>query len=402
MPNAIITPSIIAKEALMQLENNLVFGSNVHREYKKEFVKVGDTVSVRKPVRFSVTDGAVASIQDVTESSTPFTINKRKHVAWKFTTQDLTLSIEQYSERYIQPAMISLANQVDSDLAALYRDVNYAVGTAGATPNTFAALGAAAEKMDLGAVPQENRKLVLNPTAHWAIADGLKSVFNQSRVENFIGKGYLGTIANFDLFMDQNVQRHTRGVLGGTPLVNGAGQTLTAPTSAQLTANTTALVTDGWTNSVANVLVAGDIITLANVNAVNPVSKQDTGQLMQFTVVSNASSNGSGQATVTISPAIISAGPYQNVTAAPADNAAITTVNTHTANLAFHKNAFGLVTVPLELPDGAAFKAREQDKGISVRVIKDYDFTNDEDRIRIDIMYGVKTLYADLATRLLG
>jgi hypothetical protein len=123
---------------------------------------------------------------------------------------------------------------------------------------------------------------------------------------------------------------------------------------------------------------------------------------MQFTVVSNASSNGSGQATVTISPAIISAGPYQNVTAAPADNAAITTVNTHTANLAFHKNAFGLVTVPLELPDGAAFKAREQDKGISVRVIKDYDFTNDEDRIRIDIMYGVKTLYADLATRLLG
>ena len=73
---------------------------------------MGDTVSIRKPVKFSVTDGATASIQDVTESSTPFVINKRKHVAWSFTTQDLTLTIEEYSDRYIQPAMISLANQV--------------------------------------------------------------------------------------------------------------------------------------------------------------------------------------------------------------------------------------------------------------------------------------------------
>ena len=117
MSNALITPSVIAKEALMQLENNLVLANNVHREYKKEFVKVGDTVSIRKPVKFSVTDGATASIQDVTESSTPFVINKRKHVAWSFTTQDLTLTIEEYSDRYIQPAMISLARIVPEKAA---------------------------------------------------------------------------------------------------------------------------------------------------------------------------------------------------------------------------------------------------------------------------------------------
>ena len=212
MANALITPSVIAKEALMQLENNLVLANNVHREYKKEFVKVGDTVSIRKPVKFSVTDGATASIQDVTESSTPFVINKRKHVAWSFTTQDLTLTIEEYSDRYIQPAMISLANQVDSDLAALYKNVWNAVGTAGTTPSTFAGVAAAAKRLDKMAVPQDMRKLVLDPEAHWSLADGLKGVYNQKRVEDFIGKGYLGSIAAFDIFMDQNITTHTRSV----------------------------------------------------------------------------------------------------------------------------------------------------------------------------------------------
>lgn len=403
MANALITPSVIAKEALMQLENNLVFGSNVHREYKKEFAKVGDTVSIRKPVKFAVTDGATASVQDVTESTTPFVINKRKHVAWAFTTQDLTLTVDEYSTRYIQPAMIQLANQVDADLAALYKDVWNAVGTAGTTPSTFAGVAAAAKRLDKMAVPQDMRKLVLDPEAHWSLADGLKGIYNQKRVEEFIGKGYLGNIADFDIFKDQNVSTHTKGTATGTPLVNGGSQSYTAPTSAQLTANTYALITDGWTNSVTGIVKAGDVFTIAGVYSVNPISKQSTAELMQFTVTADANSGAAtGPATITVSPAIISAGPYQNVTAAPADNVAITVVANHTANLAFHKNAFGLVTVPLELPDGVSFKAREQDKGISVRVIKDYDFTNDKDQIRIDILYGVKSIYPDLACRLLG
>lgn len=403
MANALITPSVIAKEALMQLENNLVLANNVHREYKKEFVKVGDTVSIRKPVKFSVTDGATASIQDVTESSTPFVINKRKHVAWSFTTQDLTLTIEEYSDRYIQPAMISLANQVDSDLAALYKNVWNAVGTAGTTPSTFAGVAAAAKRLDKMAVPQDMRKLVLDPEAHWSLADGLKGVYNQKRVEDFIGKGYLGSIAAFDIFMDQNITTHTKGVATGTPLINGVSQSYTTPTSAQLTANTYDLITDGWTNSTTGIVKAGDVFTIAGVYSVNPVSKLATSDLMQFTVVSDANSGAStGPATITVSPALISSGPYQNISAVPADNAAITVVANHTANLAFHKNAFGLVTVPLELPNGVAFKAREQSNGISVRVLKDYDFTNDKDQIRIDILYGAKAIYPDLACRLLG
>ena len=171
------------------------------------------------------------------------------------------------------------------------------------------------------------------------------------------------------------------------------------------------LITDGWANSTL-VLTAGDVITLAGVNAVNPVpgqtgtGKDDLGRLQQFVVLNDGTSDGSGNLTVTISPPIITSGPFQTVTAAPANNAAITPLGTeatgYTQNLAFHRNAFALVTVPLEMPDGVSFKARETHRGISMRVVKDYDIVNDDDVIRLDVLYGVKTLYNDLATRLSG
>ena len=154
------------------------------------------------------------------------------------------------------------------------------------------------------------------------------------------------------------------------------------------------------------------MITLAGANAVNPVpgestdGKDDQGRLQQFVVLSDATSDGSGNATITISPPIITDGPYQTVTAAPANNAVITPLGTEATgyrqNLAFHPNAFALVTVPLEMPDGASFKARETRNGLSMRVIKDYDIDNDEDVIRLDILYGVKTLRQELATRVSG
>ena len=148
----------------------------------------------------------------MTESSTPFVINKRKHVAWSFTTQDLTLTIEEYSDRLHQPAMISLANQVDSDLAALYKNVWNAVGTAGTTPSTFAGVAAAAKATGQdGSSAGYAETGAFDPEAHWSLADGLKGVYNQKRVEDFIGKGYLGSIAAFDIFMDQNMSTHTKG-----------------------------------------------------------------------------------------------------------------------------------------------------------------------------------------------
>ncbi len=128
-----LTPSVIAKEALMQLKNQLVFGKLAHRQYKKEFAKVGDTVTIRKPVKFQTTDGAVRQNQDVEEGSTSIKLDQRKHVSWNFSSQDLTLSIEEYSERYVAPAMLTLAQTVDVYGAALYRKIWNVVGTPGTT-----------------------------------------------------------------------------------------------------------------------------------------------------------------------------------------------------------------------------------------------------------------------------
>jgi len=413
MANALITPSLIAKEALMQLENNLVMASQVHREYRKEFTGgVGDTVSIRKPVKFYTADGASRVNQDVEEKSTSITIDQRKHVSWEFATQDLTLSVEEYSERYIKPAMITLANTVDSSLYGLYSKVWNSVGTPGTTPADFAAVASAAQRLDEMAVGSDMRSMMLTPAARYAVAGNqltLDSVGTKGT--SAYEKARLGEIAMFSTFSSQNVQNHTVGIKTGTPLVNGANQNVTYANATG--ANTQMLVTDGWTNSVTGIVKAGDIITIAGVYAVNPVPDEGTTgktvmrYLQQFTVIADANSGAmTGPATLTISPAIITSGPFQTVSAAPADNAAITVLGTastaYPQNLGFHKNAFALVTVPLEMPDGAAFKARESHNGLSVRVVKDYDIAEDVDIIRLDILYGVKAIYPDLAVRLWG
>ena len=402
MANTIITPDIIAKEALMQLENNLVMGKLVHREYKKEFVKVGESVSVRKPVKFSVSTGATRVNQDVEEASTSITVDQRKHVSWKFSTQDLTMKIDEYSERYIQPAMIALANNVYAALTGLYKGVFANVGTAGTTPTTFLHFGAAAQRMDELAVPTEQRRLVLNPAASLTAADMLKGLYNPELVKGAVRGRTIGQLAGFDTYMDQNIKRHTTGVWGGTPAVNGASQSVAYSAATHTYGSTSqTLNVDGLT-ATTGAVKAGDVFTIAGVNSVNPVSKEDTGVLQEFVVQADGTASGTGTIALTISPAIIISGPFQTVTAAPADNALITLKATHTANLAFHKNAFALVTCPLELPDGAAWKARQSHNGLSVRVVKDYDIDSDDEVIRIDILYGVKSLYPELACRLFG
>jgi hypothetical protein len=411
MANALITPSIIAKEALVQLENNLGMANNVHREYKKEFVKVGDSVSIRKPVKFYAADGATRVNQDVEEANTSITIDKQKHVSWKFSSKDLTLTVEDYSERYIKPAMIALANVIDRNGHDLYKNVWNHVGTPGTTPANFAAMAAAAQRLDEMAVSTDMRKAILNPAAGYAIAGTAQGLYMNGVAQSAYRKGSIGEIAGLETFRSQNVTTHTVGALGGTPLVNGADQNVTY--AASKSTNSQSLVTDGWSNSVTGVLKAGDVFTIAGVYAMNPVPGEGTTgklqmpYLQEFTVLSDADSNGSGAATLSISPAMITSGPYQTVSGAPADNAAITiksgtAATAYPQNLVYHKNAFALVTCPLELPDGVEFKARETHKGLSVRVVKQYSIDSDDDIIRLDVLYGWKDIYPDLATRLVG
>lgn len=414
MPNTLVTPSIIAKEALMQLENNLVFANRVNRVYEKDFKGgQGSTVSVRKPVKFYTADGVTRVNQDAEEKTTTVVVDQRKHVSWNFSTQDLTLSVEEYSKRYIAPAVITLANTIDKAGFNLYRSVWNSVGTPGTVPANFAAVSAAAQRLDEMAVPSDMRSMLATPAARYAIAGNqttLNAVGDKSKTA--YQRAEVGEVATFDMYSTQNVASHTVGVATGTPLVNGGAQNVTyaAATGSNWSQS---LVTDGWTNSTTGILKAGDVFTIASVFAVNPVPGEgSTGKtampyLQQFTVLADANSGATtGPATLTISPPIITSGPFQTVSAAPADNAPIVVMGTggvtYPQNLGFHESAFTLVTVPLEMPDGAAFKARESANGISVRVVKDYDITNDVDIIRLDVLYGWKAIYPDLATRLWG
>lgn len=411
MANRTLTADVIAREAVMILENTCVMGGLVYRGYEEEFsTKVngyekGDTISIRRPVDFTVRDGAVAAAQDVQEGKFALTVDKRKGVDFKFTSQQLTLNIGELSERVIKPAMIQLANQIDRDVHALYKDVWNWVGTPGQNVDSFADFAKAPERLDLTAVPMDGRSAVLSPTDEYAMLGSQTALYMQDVAKGAYRDGNLGRIASVDTYSSQNVQTHTTGTRDNTtPVVKGTQSTTWASTR---DSGTMSLNTDGHDAGVT--IKQGDVFTISGVYAVNPVTKATLPFLQQFVVKADATADGTttNTTTLTISPPIITSGAFQTVSAAAADDATITFVGAtasqnYAQNLVFHKNAFSLVMVPLVSPPGAAEVGRRSYKGYNVRVIPVYDGINDESLWRLDVLYGVKTVDARLATRLSG
>jgi hypothetical protein len=409
MSNTTLTASIVAKASLAILENELVMANAVYRGYEGEFDKkingyeVGDTITIRKPTDFTVRNTITASAQDVVEAKTTIQVNKIAGVDFAFTSQQLTQNIGEISERVIRPAMIQIANQIDVDVMGLYKDVPQWVGTPGTNISTFAGFAKGPTDLDLRSVPQDSRTAVLSPADYWAMAGGQTALYLQNVAGKAYRKGRIGEVGGVDTYMSQNIPTFTTGPMGGTPLVNGASQNTTYDTTG---ANTQSLITDGWTAAAAARVKKGDVFTLAGVYDVNPVTKATLAKLKQFVVTADGSSDGSGNLTLTIAPQIITSGAFQTVSAAPADNAALTFVGTantgYINNLMFHKNAFALCTVPMVRPPGAVDCSRQSKNGLSVRVIPFYDGTNDKSTWRLDVLYGVKTIDPRLAVRVSG
>ena len=408
MANTTLTASIIAKAAVLQLDNELVMAKKVFRGYEDEFsnsvngYEVGSSISVKRPMDFTVRDGAVLSTQDTTEGQFTLSVDKRKGVDFEFSSQELTFDIKELSERVIKPAMIQLANQVDADLMAEYKNIPSWVGTPGQTIDSFADLAKGPERADEYANPMDGRCAVLSPADHWGMVGNLTGLFIERSANSAYRKGSLGEVGGVEVLMSQNVPTHTVGVNTGTPLTNGATQGVTYATSKDT--DTQTLITDGWTSGAVT-LNAGDVFTIADVYAVNPVTKATLPFLKQFTVVTTISDT-SGAITLTMSPAAIPSGAHQTVSADIADGKAITVLGTDSTgyrqNMVFCKNAFALVSVPLVSPPGAVDVSRQSYKGMNVRVIPVYDGTNDVSKWRLDILYGVKTIDARLAHRISG
>ena len=404
MANTNLTISMVTKEALAVLENNLTFAKGVNREYDDQFAvggaKIGDTLNVRKPARYVGRTGATLSVEDHTETSVPVQLDTQFGVDINFTSKELTLSIDEFSDRIIKPAMAVVANKIDAaGLLMAYQSTYNAVGTPGTIPSTLKTYLQAGAKMDYEACPRDGqRSLVIDPSAQVEIVDALKGLFqSSSEIKSQYETGNMGLAGGFKWSMDQNIYSHTVGPLGGVPLVNGV--------PAQ---GATTLVTDAWTAAAASRLKKGDVFTIANVFAINPQSRVSTGQLRQFVVTADVSSDGAGNATIPISPAIASTGAFATVNAMPADNAPLTVLgaaNTVTpTHLAYHKNAFTLACADLVLPQGVDKAARVSDKklGLSARMVRQYDIVNDKFPCRFDILFGWKALYPELACRIQG
>lgn len=394
--DTLLTSSIVTKESLVILANNLVMAGRVNRQFENQMgAKIGTQLTIRKPNKFLVTEGAGLQVQDVIEPSTTITISNQSHVDFQFSTAALTLVVEEFRERYLKPAMEKLANRIDRGVLANIPNTYNEVGTPGTTPNAFSYIANVAQRLDEEAAPQSDRTLVLNPKAYWGVTVGISTVYVQSVAEPGF-KGFIPNIANFEIFMDQNIPTQQTGSYGGTPLTNGAGQTGSV------------LVTNGWTPSITNLLNVGDIFTIAGVNAVNPESLSSTGSLRNFVVTATASSNSGGSSSISIYPPITPAtgnSAYATTDVAPASGAVITVISgasgaNLTKNIGFCKDAFGLVTVPLIMPDGVDFKSQEQYKGISLRTIRAYDINNDVMPTRLDVMWGTATFYPELSCRL--
>lgn len=414
MTNAFKVASVIAKDAIGILENNLVMAGKIHRAHESEFgrlvngYKKGDTITIRKPADFTVTDGAVMDVQDIEEGSTSLVINKRKHVAFQVTSQDMTLKLSQFRERVIKPAVIQLVNQVELDVMSLYKDVPNWVGTPTAVINSFSDFALAPERLDEFGVPMDMRSAVLSPHDYWGMTGSQTALYMTNPATDAYRRGSLGMIAGIDTYMAQNTPTHTVGVWASGSNVAVDGTLL--PGAIEY-----ASVKDTWTQTVtfdtftasAPAVSAGDVFTIDGVYAVNPVTKAKLSFLKQFVVVSTANATGN-QVDVTFSPPIIDHGAQQTIYTADddLDGATITPVGTDSTayrqNLVFHKNAFALAMVPLEVPAGAVDTARETKNGISIRVQPVYDGVNDLSKWRMDILYGVKTIDPRLAVRVNG
>lgn len=412
MSSTTLTADVVAKTALAILDNELGVVKTFHRAYEEEFsqqvngYKIGDTISIRRPADFTIRTGATLSAQDVIEGKTTLTIDQQIGVDFQFSSTDLTLKITDLAERVMKPAMSTIINYMAYDcLSTLYKRIYNWVGTPNQVINSYADFALGPKRLDVMAVPTDNRNSVLSPDDHWGLLGSQTQLYIQGAANDAYRDADLGRIGGVATRMNQMVPTHTVGVATGTPLVNGAAQSVTYDTAKNTW--TQSLVTDGWTNSTAGILKEGDVFTLAGVYMVNPRTKQVTNILQQFVVTADATSGAAtGPATLTISPPIITSGPHQTVNAAPADNAAITVLGTggtgSLQNMCYHKNTMALAVVPMEMPAAAYGGHRESYKGLSLRVIPIYDGTNDISKWRLDLLYGRKVIDPRLATRASG
>jgi hypothetical protein len=359
MPNTFQNQVAYTNETLRCLMNEIILGKKVARDQEGKFAKspgkIGDTFNIRRPARFTVSTGAAFAAQDYIETSIPIVVNNQKHVDVSFTSADLTLKDEDYSARKIKPGAIQLGQQIDIDgYINAKNTVGPLTGTAGTSPNNISFLTDLGRKMDDYSVPRSKRYLAMDQIANASMINALSGFFQAAKsIASQYKDGVFVDMENtvgFLIGMSQNIARHTVGPLGGAPAVN---------------------------------------------------------QLMQYTCTAAQSSDGAGNLTLTITPAIITAGPWQNVVASPGNGSLLTfsgtASTTYGRSIAWVEDAFSLACVPLEdLAQFGGWGASKSQDGFALRVFRQAAISTDTVGGRVDTLYGWATPYPEQACQLVG
>jgi len=375
MANSFVTADLIAERALPLLAERTAMLPLVYRgEWDGTFARQGDTIQVRKPVRATSIDtsGDISSaIADTTENSVSIQLNNQRGVARSLTSKEMTMNVDDFERLVITPAVNAIAENVNSDILGLYQDIPYFTGTSGTTPDALSDLANVGKVLNENDAPMDMRALVMDfdALAKYQALDSIVEV-DKSGTNQALRQGLLGQVYGMTLAADGQVKTHTAGTFTA----------VTTPVTAGVTAaGATTITMDGGAGT--ETILKGDVFEI-------------DGQ--QYVATANATAAG-GEIDVPVYPAVPAEISNDTAVTFPDE-----TATAHVSNLGFHRDAFALAMAPLEAPMGGADSAVINYKGLSIRVVMDYAFGTDKNQIRFDVLYGVKTLFPELAVRLLG
>jgi len=395
--NSLLSPTIITREALRILHAKLNFISNCDKQYDNQFAnsgaspsgKIGPSLTIRNPNQYTVRSGSTLSVQDTTETSQVLTVSTQKGVDINFTSQDLTLTIDEYSKRYLEPAMAVLATNIENDALSMVKDVYNAVDDNAAT-FSYKDFANGRKTLNQYLAPDLDRCAILNSGHVVSFLDAIKGFFNpQESVSRPYLTGKIGKVNGFDTYENTVLN----------PFQSGTAASTTGYTATLTSGSSTAVMAAGSTT-----FLKGDIVTFSTVDAVDPETKADRGVLQKFVVTADYAG---GAGNMSISPTPVTSGATQNVTAV---GAGLTVVKVgggasalYTQSVLFHREAFAFVTADLiDVSKFGAWGARQVMDGISMRIARQYDITNDKVPCRIDVLYGYKTIRPQLACRVIA
>ena len=393
MANTLLTISQITRKALMVLHQKANFLGAMNRGYDDSFAKsgakIGDTLRIRLPNEYVVRSGMTMNSQDTVEQSVPLVVNNVKGVDMNFTSQDLTLSLDDFSDRIIDPALSTLVANVEYDVfQGLYKQV-YNIVDQDAGAFGFSTLSAAREVLANNLAPPTKRSAILKPNHATKFMNDTKGLFNaQENISEQFREGALGRTQGANVWENTNFTDHLTGTAAKTTgyVVNGGSQGGAAIT-----------VQTGTTT-----FKKGDIVTFVGANAVNPETKADLGYLKTFVITADTSTSATSLA---ISPSIVTSGARQNVTASPTAGGAVVKVGAGasellTSSLEFYRDAFTFATADLVMPDGQDQAFRAEKDGISISVVRGFNIIDRSFPCRLDILYGYAATRPQLAVRM--